>query len=146
VIDQIFGIGRLAQAREVKRVAKAGATGGSHFAQHLEGTQGPDELSGTTATQPLSATSFVIGAQEVDDALARASRGKARAEDILKMLDDLRLEMLYGQVTKGRLLALSQSLQQHRPQITDVRLAGVLDEIDLRAKVELAKFEAAGHH
>lgn len=140
MIDQIFNIGRVDRTRETRRVAKVSGTGGSEFAQHLDSSSATEESATTGATQNLSAVAFVLGAQEVDDALARASKGKARAEEILKMLDDLRIDLLMGQVSPAKLHAITRSMQQHRPNIDDPRLTSILDEVDLRARVELAKY------
>ena len=88
-----------------------------------------------------SGVSGVLGVQEIDDALAQASRGKLRALDILDRLEDLRIELLTGAITREKLMQLTQVVSARRGQVTDPRLGEVLDEIDLRAQVELAKYE-----
>jgi len=137
VIDKIDGLGGVRTAAPVKRPVKTGASSSTSFAKHL------DESSETSATGSMSgasAVSSILGIQEVDDALAHASRGKARAQDILDRLDDLRMELLAGGISQEKLLQLSRTVSARRAQITDPRLAAVLDEIDLRAQVELAKY------
>jgi hypothetical protein len=83
----------------------------------------------------------VLGVQEIDDALAQASRGKMRALDILDRLEDLRIELLSGAISRDKLMQLSQVVSARRAEVTDPHLAEVLDEIDLRAQVELAKYD-----
>lgn len=137
MIDRIDGLGSVRTAQPVKRVAKSGAASGASFAKEL------GETEETTASAPLSETSSVsviLGVQEVDDALAHASRGKMRAESILDKLEELRLEILAGDVSKEKLLQLTRMVNSRRAQIKDPRLAELLDAIDLRAQVELAKY------
>ena len=68
--------------------------------------------------------------------------GKMRAFDILDRLEDLRIELLTGALSREKLTQLSQVVSAHRGDVTDPRLAEVLDEIDLRAQVELAKYDS----
>ncbi|MGE3623486.1 MAG: flagellar assembly protein FliX [Bdellovibrionales bacterium] len=141
MINKIDGPGPIRTPQQIKRAAKAAGTGGPSFARQL------DESSESGATQSMSATahvSGVLGVQEIDDALAQASRGKKRAFDILDRLEDLRIEILTGTISRDKLLQLTQVVSSRRAQISDPRLAEVLDEIDLRAQVELAKYEVRG--
>lgn len=143
VIDHISKIGNARPAQPVKRVGstKPGDTAG--FAKHMGEVGAAEETAATLAASGLNAVGAVLGAQEVDDALARAARGKARAEDLLGMLDDLRLELLAGNVSIGRLQTLARIVANRRPDISDPKLAAILDDIDLRAQVELAKYQMA---
>lgn len=136
MIDKVEGPGALrgtSAPREIRRPARVGGTG---FVKHLGPAQESGGLSGLAA---LGTISPVMGLQEIDDALARAKRGKNRAQNILDQLEDIRLELLIGGLSKGRLLQLAHMVTSRRPDIEDPRLAEILDEIDLRAQVELAK-------
>jgi hypothetical protein len=137
VIDKIDGLGSTRPTTSVKRTAKSDSTSSTGFAKHL------DEGSETAATGNVggaSSVSGILGVQEVDDALAHASRGKMRAEDILDRLDDMRLELLAGGLSREKLLQLTRIVTARRASIKDPRLAAILDDIDLRAQVELAKY------
>lgn len=134
VINKIEGPGPIRAPQTVKRTGKAAPASGTSFAKQL------DEAGSTQGVSGSSAVGGVLGIQEVDDALAHASRGKARAQDILDRLEDLRMELLLGTISKEKLLQLSRIVNARRAQITDPRLQEVLDEIDLRAQVELAKY------
>ncbi len=136
MIDKVEGPGALrgpSASREVRRPTRAAGTG---FVKHLGPAQ---ESGGVSSLAALGTLSPVMGLQEVDDALARAKRGKNRAQGILDQLEDIRLELLIGGLSKGRLLQLAHMVSARRPDIEDPRLAEILDEIDLRAQVELAK-------
>jgi len=58
---------------------------------------------------------------------------------MLERLEDIRVGMLTGYVSKDRLEDLVRLVNDKRPGAVDGRLRDVLDEIELRAKVELAK-------
>jgi len=138
VISKIEGTGQIRTSQQIRRAAKSGGASGTSFAKEL------DESGDSSASQGISGTSAVsgvLGVQEIDDALAQASRGKLRAFDILDRLEDLRIELLTGAISREKLVQLTRIVSAHRGQVTDPRLAEVLDEIDLRAQVELAKYD-----
>ncbi|MGZ9033388.1 MAG: flagellar assembly protein FliX [Rhodospirillales bacterium] len=66
-----------------------------------------------------------------------------RGDDLLDRLDDLRLTLLTGAVPPSRLSALADALAARRQESRDPRLDAIIAEIELRAAVELAKFERA---
>ena len=137
MISKIEGPGSARPTQTIRRAGKTGAAGGAGFARHL------DESSEAGASHGISGTgavSGVLGVQEVDDALAHASRGKLRAQDILDRLENLRMELLTGTVSRDKLLQLTHVVSARRAEVTDPKLGEILDEIDLRAQVELAKF------
>jgi hypothetical protein len=137
VIDKIDGLGGVRSSQPVKRTAKAGPGGGTSFAKEL------DESPESAATGNVSSTNSISGilnVQEVDDATAHASKGKQRASDILDKLDDLRMGLLSGGLSRDKLLQLSRMVNARKAQVSDPKLMSILDEIDLRAQVELAKY------
>jgi hypothetical protein len=141
VISKIEGPGSIRSAQPIKRTSgKSGASGGASFAKQLDETSEAGAAHGVSGT---GAVSGVLGVQEVDDALAHASRGKLRAQDILDRLEDLRLQLLTGGLSREKLVQLARIVNVRRAQVTDPRLAEILDEIDLRAQVELAKYANA---
>jgi len=142
VISKIDGPGGTRPTQNVRRAGKSSATGGTGFAKHLDETEETGSSHGVTGT---GAVGGILGVQEVDDALHHASKGKMRAEDILDRLDDLRMEILTGTISRDKLLQLSHVVSTRRGQVTDPRLLEVLDEIDLRAQVELAKYTTNNH-
>jgi hypothetical protein len=137
VISKIEGPGGIRSSQNVKRTSKTSGASGTSFAKHLDETEEAGASHGVSGT---GAVSGILGVQEVDDALAHASRGKLRAQDILDRLEDLRLEILTGAISREKLTQLTRVVSNRRSQISDPRLAEILDEIDLRAQVELAKY------
>jgi hypothetical protein len=141
MIGKIEGPGSVRGPQSIKRAAgKSGGASGSSFAKHLDESSEAGAAHGVAGT---GAVSSVLGIQEVDDALTHASRGKLRAQDILDRLEDLRMELLTGAISREKLIQLARVVNVHRANVTDPRLAEILDEIVLRALVELAKHASA---
>lgn len=137
MINRIDGTGSVRTPSSVRKTTKSGSAGGSSFSKHLEEAEGTGAAQGAGS---LGSVMGVYGIQEVDDALARASKGKLRASDILDRLDEIKLELLTGSLSKEKLIHLARMVNVRRQEVTDPRLGEILDEIDLRAQVELAKF------
>ena len=106
----------------------------------LENTASPTALSGTDAALAVGAA-FIL--QEVQDVADPWSQAKSRSEAILDHLDEIRHGLLVGAIPIERLRALEQEVRSTRAEVQDPRLRELLDEIDLRAKVELAKLSRA---
>ena len=95
---------------------------------------------------PVTSVDALIALQEVPDAMGRRARAARRGRDMLDLLDDVRDGLLTGGVSRATLTRLVALVNVEREDFIDPGLAEVLNEIDLRARVELAKlnFETAG--
>lgn len=125
-----------AKAAAVRRSDKGSQAKPGEFSKLLEGTDEPEAPRATGATQsidPLFAT------RHATDRSGR--RAKQRAEDILDRLEEIRVGLLTGAISRDRLQSLDDLVKQHREQVMDPRLTEILDEIELRARVELAKLD-----
>jgi hypothetical protein len=103
-------------------------------------------------TKPLAQGAGAAGLSGVDALLAlqgvvspAGERAKAvrRGRDMLDMLDEIRRGMLEGVISEGTLRRLSGLVNVKREDFVDPGLSQLLDDIDLRARVELAKLEFA---
>lgn len=139
LIDKIEGPGSIRRPQNVQEVRRPTRTKGAGFGKHIDPAQESDNVAATGGIGALGIVGPVLELQEIDDALARTRRGKVRAHDILEKLEDIRLALLTGGLSETRLMQLVRMVSVRRPDIEDSRLAEILDEIDLRAKVELAK-------
>lgn len=72
---------------------------------------------------------------EPSDRTARLDHGHA----MLDLLDELKLDLLGGSVSTSRLESLVERIARRPSRHPDDRVESVLDEIELRARVELAK-------
>ncbi|MEL7030145.1 MAG: flagellar assembly protein FliX [Pseudomonadota bacterium] len=102
------------------------------------------EPSAASSSAPIASVDALIALQgdaSKDESTDR--QAVLRAEDLLGILDDIRLGLLGGALPRTRMAALVRAVEGQRLHVEDPKLAGLLDEIDLRARVELAKLEAA---
>ncbi len=79
--------------------------------------------------------------QGVETATERRRRAVRRGGGLLDRLDELKIALLSGEAGEGALARLSRTLREDRPEDPDADLAALLEQIDLRAAVELAKAE-----
>lgn len=100
-------------------------------------------VSGAGAVSSISSLDALIALQEVGGPLERRRRATGRASRILDALDEMKLELLAGGLTPALVEALARAVRDQRALTDDPRLEGVLDEIETRAAVELAKLEGA---
>ena len=79
----------------------------------------------------------------VEPATADADKKQAssRAARILDRLEDIRQGLLVGAISKPRLEELAGTIKETRESALDPTMSDILDEIELRAKIELAKLE-----
>jgi len=69
-------------------------------------------------------------------------RLKDEGEKILSSLDNLKLEILSGRISKENLSNISTLIRDESFKSSDPKLQNILQEIQTRAAVELAKLEA----
>lgn len=127
---------RTAPARASQRSA---ASQGSDFSTQL--ADQPTTASAVTSSAPLNAVDGILAVQEVPTATDGRSRGIKHGYSILDHLDDIRLGLLSGSISSLRLVELSQEIVEVRDTVIDPRLSAILDDVELRAAVELAKLD-----
>lgn len=129
-----------------------GATGpsasqGSRPAPAAGGFSVSGGQSAAPASAPSAAASMsgvagmnaLMALQGVEDATERRRRAIRRGSGLLDRLDELKLALLQGEAGEGALERLTRTLREERPEDADLALTSLLDQIDLRAAVELAK-------
>lgn len=103
----------------------------------VETAPSASESARVVSTTPVAAVDSLLALQEVED---RDAAPFKRGSRTLDLLDDIRIGLLTGGIPASKLKALSQLISQERAQVADPQLSEILDEIDLRAQVELAKY------
>jgi hypothetical protein len=123
---------------------RAGQPRGDGFQLEDTGGTGATKASAALgATRGLSGVDALLALQGEMDGSARRKRMTDRAGDLLDILDEIKLTLLSGAYPKSTLPRLLDALERQREDVMDPRLQTVLDEIELRARVEAAKLEAA---
>ena len=97
------------------------------------------------AVGPSSLTSVdaLLALQEQPNLLDRRRRAVKRAGRILDHLEQVKLSLLESGPTEGALDQLAAAVREAREDTSDAGLEGVLNDIETRAAVELAKQEVA---
>jgi hypothetical protein len=121
-----------------RRDEKADAAHGEKFAAALAGEPPPAPA---TAAPALNTLDTLLTIQEVPDAAAGRRRAVQRADSLLDRLDELRLGLLAGVLPRERLNELARLAGSARAGFNDPGLTQLLDQIDLRVAVELAKLD-----
>jgi hypothetical protein len=122
------------------RKGKASASDGA-FADHLRDAAATTEAQGLTETIPVQASDGVLAVQEVPDSTDGRARGRTvrYGEDLLDRLDEIRDGLLVGAIPKDYLADLARTMRARRQRSDDPRLNEIIDEVELRAEVEIAK-------
>jgi len=94
-----------------------------------------------TATASFGSVDSLLALQEVPDATARRREAKKRGESLLAQLDEIRLGLLSGTLSRAQIEKLASLIAVRSGPLGAPELEEVLAEIELRAAVELAKFE-----
>ncbi|CAN7357307.1 flagellar assembly protein FliX [Phenylobacterium sp. LjRoot219] len=98
---------------------------------------------GVNRTAGVMGVDALLALQDVGGPLERKRRAVRRAGRILDVLDEVKLALLDGGLSLGQLDRLRRAVRDERDLTDDPGLEGVLDEIELRAAVEIAKLEQA---
>jgi hypothetical protein len=136
---KIESTGSVRSAQGARRSDRPG-TGGAEFARHLDQTTAGAQVSGA---RPMSGIDSILAVQEVDEAAERRARAKRRGHLLLDKLEELKLALLGGTISPQALAELALLTRGRREDSGDPELQEVLDQIELRAAVELAKLEVA---
>ena len=122
-----------------RRAARPGAAGeGPAFAAMVE-TGAGGGVQEPVPVRPAAPADAVLAAQQAPDAQVGRRRGLRRGRMILDQLDSIPLALIAGAVPRATLLQLLVMIEFERIDSSEPRLAALLDDIELRARVELAK-------
>jgi hypothetical protein len=123
----------------VKRTDRTVRAAGKGFSTSDIGETTP--ATGLTGGGPIAAVETLLALQGIEDTRDQRSRGLAQADELLVLLDEVRDGLLSGGIPRRTLNRMAHAIAKRRETFADEKLQGVLDEIELRARVELAKLE-----
>lgn len=115
-------------------------TSGGSFSAYLQDVLQPsaESVSGTVS---VSAADAIFAAQAAGDDEERELRKKqlSRGNSLLEKLEEIRDGLLRGYIAKERLIEIARLVREKKFTAQDERLNQIIDEIELRVEVELAK-------
>jgi hypothetical protein len=140
---KVTGTGGLSQTSGSKPARAAG--GGEGFrVGGASAPAAPAQVSAASGVGGVMGIEALIALQDVESPTERRRRSVKRAGRLLDELDKLKISLLGGELGAGQLDALARAVREQRSSTDDPKLEAVLDEIETRAAVELAKLEALG--
>jgi hypothetical protein len=137
---KIDGPNRVTGPQGPKKTSKTGGSGFALETQDGQATRAPASLG---AASGLTGVDALLALQGEMDGSGRKKRMAARATDLLDILDDIKISLLAGGYPREALPRLLTILDRQRETVMEPGLQAVLDEIELRARVEAAKLERA---
>ena len=142
---KLTGIGGPAAAGPASKTAKTSKSAGGGFAESLASLdQAEEEVQGVDAPATVGGIAALLATQGVGDSLEREARKRLvdYGNDLLDKLEELRHGLLMGAIPKEKLIAMAQMVRSRRDMPSDPHLSELLNEIELRVEVELAKLSA----
>ena len=132
-------------ATQARKAQGPSRTASGEFASELDRVAGADEADAAPAVEGGSGVANVGGilaAQTVGERDSSPQERRRRAQrgmELLERLEEVRRGLLLGAIPKERLADLARLVRDKRERGADPVIARLLDEIELRAAVELAK-------
>lgn len=132
---------RIVEQRNVNAVssarsARAGSSVGGRFT--LDSGAATAKAEGAAPAAILGGLEALIAIQSEDTTKERRRRGVRRGQGLLDLLDELKIALLSGSLPPDLQNRLAIAIRDESFS-GDPRLDGILESIDLRAAVELAK-------
>jgi len=126
---------------DASRKTRKSSDSGSGFADALRDVSGTEETHHAQATGGVSAVDSILAVQQTADATDHRSRGLMMnyGTDLLDRLEQIRLAILRGTISKERLHELARKLRERKMSSDDPQLNELVAEIELRVEVEIAK-------
>lgn len=138
---KVTGTGGVSQAGGPGKAARGGGEGFRLApAPAASGAERPAAVAGPSGVMGVEA---LLALQEVGGPLERKRRSVSRAGRILDVLEGVKLSLLGGELGEADLDRLRRAVREERQATEDPKLEELLDEIEVRAEVELAKLEQA---
>lgn len=132
---------RINNTNKANGVGKSGSAGrsGSGVDFVPVGSGAPARVAPAAPMAGIAALDAILALQAVDGPLEGKKKAVRRGNALLDTLDEIKADLLVGRVSLDKLDTLSSTLAEMRERSVP-GLDAVLDNVELRVRVELAKF------
>lgn len=134
------------QVKATSRLSSASKTGkrgrqsdGGAF--QIDFGSASEDVAKTSRPQATGGIDMLLSLQEVEPFGADRQKAIDDSNEMLDLLDSIKTDLLAGQLTTNRLAKLEKALNRYQISNSDPQLTEILKAVDLRARVELAKFQ-----
>ncbi len=139
-------------------VGKAGAAGkkkgtssssGADFLGLLSSSGEAENSSPVTSASDISSINSMdtlLALQEMPDEEIQKHKAMQESKGTLEALESLRVALLTGSISGNLVHNLKNVIAIQKQRVNDPRLMSIINDIELRAAVELAKLERASEH
>lgn len=146
MLGKITGYAPLKAAANVKRRSGTSSVNSTESFADLLGAAGTDDAAAATPLEHVTGTTAVGGMlsmQEVTEEVTRRKILTKQAHTMLDVLEELRRRLLSGNIPATMLQDLNRQLSTQKQSVSDPHLISIIEDIELRVAVELAKLEKA---
>tara|TARA_B100001142_G_C14259277_1_gene626368 strand:- start:58 stop:492 length:435 start_codon:yes stop_codon:yes gene_type:complete len=138
-------ISKASNSKQTSSIKKNNPSKSGEFAEQVRGVGSTETIDSGQASEGVStigSLDSILAAQEVSDSTDEHSKGALvqYGDQLLNYLDEIKLDILNGAIPKEKLTNLAQILRQNRQVCDDHHLNSIIDEVELRVEVEVAKF------
>ena len=140
---KITGFGSITSTTSTSK--KRGISQSGSFADVLAAAEGPD-VSQAGSINDVAATAALnnlLALQEISEEDVRRRKLAQQGNNMLDALEKLRQQLLIGTLPAHVLQDLSRQLSVQKQMVNDPELNAIIEDIELRTAVELAKIEKA---
>lgn len=117
------------------RLSSARASSGNFAVDHGVASADARPVAGVASMVGIDA---LLALQAIEDPLAKRRKLVRRGTQLIDTLEQMKTDLLTGRISESSLNQLMALVQQAREK-SDPELDALVDEIELRARVELAK-------
>ncbi len=136
----MINVSEVNKSKELNTTKSVKKSGGEDFSSYLQKPSASNAAQ-VSAMSNINVVDAVLTAQMVNDEEEREIKKKLlkRGNSLLEKLEEIRLALLDGSISMGKLIEISRFVKERRFNTQDDKLNEIIAEIELRVEVELAK-------
>ena len=138
---KVNGVGVGRRTTSSRKSKKVDGTSSESFSQTLKDAAETARTGVSAGVTGVASTNSIISIQEISGSMDERSKGLmlTYGDDLLDRLEELRLCLLDGVIPKDDLAELAHRMREKKQSSDDPVLTEIIEEIELRAEVEIAK-------